>query len=268
MAKHKLAVIGHPIAHSLSPLLHNTMAAEWGYDCSYTAVDVTVEQLPNWIETVKKEGILGFNATMPHKEHLIPFMDELTPEARYFGAVNTVRNDGGRLIGHNTDGDGFNAMLTEQGLTFDHKCAIMLGAGGSAGAILKKAVASGVRDIRVMNRTFSRAEALCGDFPQATPMELTAPLLLDADLIINTLPLGAGLDPSRLATVKQDCAVIDILYAPPKTELLLAAEGRGMKAINGMGMLIHQAILAFGFFFDFVPNAMEMADILYKKVEE
>ncbi|MFI3313299.1 MAG: shikimate dehydrogenase [Eubacteriales bacterium] len=268
MASQKLAVIGHPISHSLSPLLHNVMLQQMGFDGVYTAENVVVENLPYWVEKVRNENILGFNATMPHKEHLIPLLDELTEEARFYGAVNTVRNDNGRLIGHNTDGDGFYAMLTKHSLTFCDKHVIILGAGGSSGAIFKKAIAAGAKEVYVLNRTLSRAEDLCRGIPNATALELSAPLNPNADLLINTLPLGAGIVPNRLDGLKKSCAVIDILYAPPKTELLLAAEARGMVAINGLGMLIHQAILAFGFFYSVVPNAMEMADILYKKVEE
>ncbi len=268
MASQKLAVIGHPISHSLSPLLHNAMLQEMGYDGRYFAEDVTVEDLPMWLKKVRNENILGFNATMPHKEHLIPLMDELTEEAQYYGAVDTVRNDNGRLIGHNTEGDGFYAMLSKHDLTFSDKRVVILGAGGSSGAIFKKAIASGAKEVYVLNRTLPRAEVLCKNIPNAFPLGLSATLHPEADLLINTLPIGAGIDPSRLDDVERTCAVIDILYAPPKTELLLAAEARGMVAINGLGMLIHQAILAFGFFYDFAPNAMELADILHQKVME
>ena len=263
--RNKLAVIGDPIGHSLSPLLHNTMARELNLPYDYTARQVTVEQLPDWIQTVRREDWSGFNATMPHKLHLLDLVDEKTEEAVYFGAINTVRNDKGRLIGHNTDGDGFANMLAEHGLTFRNAHVAVLGAGGAAGAIIRKAVQDGAATVTVCNRTVEKARSLCMEHPDVLhAATLDVPLPEDTNLLINTIPVGGNVSGEVLANLRRDCAVIDILYAPPKTPLLLAAEERGMLAVNGLGMLIHQAILAFACFTGASFDQPEMARILYK----
>lgn len=261
----KLAVIGDPIAHSLSPLLHNTMIRELGLGFTYEAVRVPVEGLDNWVARMRQEDWAGCNATMPHKLHLIPRMDRLTESAQYYGAVNTVRNDGGVLTGHNTDGEGFARMLREHGRTFSGSRVTILGAGGAARAIAQKAILDGAARITVMNRTAERAQALCTVSPgvmEALPLD--APVPADTDLLINTIPVGGGLEGTALKTLNRDCVVVDILYAPPRTPLLLAAEDRGMPAINGLGMLIHQAILALAFFTGVEIDADAMAPILYQ----
>ena len=263
--RNKLAVIGDPIGHSLSPLLHNTMARELNLPYDYTARQVTVEQLPDWVQTVRREDWSGFNATMPHKLHLLDLVDEKTEEAVYFGAINTVRNDKGRLIGHNTDGDGFANMLAEHGLTFRNAHVAVLGAGGAAGAIIRKAVRDGAAVVTVCNRTVEKARSLCMEHPDVLhAATLDVPLPEDTNLLINTIPVGGNVSGEVLTNLRRDCAVIDILYAPPKTPLLLAAEERGMLAVNGLGMLIHQAILAFAFFTGASFDQPEMARILYK----
>ena len=265
---HRLAVIGDPIAHSLSPLLHNTMAQELGLPWTYEARRVTVEELPAWADRVRAGEWDGFNATMPHKLHLIPMMDQLTREAAYFGAVNSVRRDGARLTGHNTDGDGFAASLKEHGLGFRGTRVTVLGAGGAAGAIVRKAILDGAASVTVMNRTVARAEALCALKPEAMrALPLDGPVPPETELLISTIP---GADPrcaDLAAGLNGDCAVFDILYAPPRTPLLLAAEARGLKAVNGLGMLIHQAILAFTFFTGAAVDPATMAPVLYDAVD-
>ncbi len=263
----RLAVIGDPIAHSLSPLLHNTMAQELGLPCSYEARRVTVEGLPDWVAEVRRDGWAGFNATMPHKLHLIPLLDHRTEQAEFFGAVNSVRNEDGVLTGHNTDGDGFARMLQEHGLRFSGRKVTLLGAGGAAGAIARKAVQDGAERVSVLNRSLEKAEALCRVSPATmTAAVLGDPIPEDTELLVNTLPVGSPLDPGIVQQLGRDCAVIDILYAPPKTPLLLAAEERGLLAINGLGMLIHQAILALAFFTGAQIDAEPMAKLLYRTV--
>ena len=263
----RLFVIGDPIAHSLSPLLHNTMARLLGLPYAYAARRVTVEALPAWIREVRREGYAGFNATMPHKLHLMPLVDDLTEQARYFGAVNTVRRDGARLIGHNTDGDGFARMLAEHGWAFAGARVTVLGAGGAAGAIVRKAVQDGAASVTVLNRTVGKAAQLCPGEPTVHAAGLDAPVPPDTDLLINTIPIQAAPDGSILEGLRRDCAVVDILYAPPKTPLLLAAEARGMPAVNGLGMLIHQAILAFRFFTGAEADDAALARALYRAAE-
>lgn len=265
----RLAVIGDPIAHSLSPLLHNAMARELGLPCVYEARRVTVEGLPAWLGEVRNEGWSGFNATMPHKLHLIPLLDSLTEQAKFFGAVNTVRNDRGVLTGHNTDGDGFARMLAEHGFGFSGANVAILGAGGAAGAIARKAVQDGAARITIYNRTLDKAEKLCAVSPSSmSAAALGGPVPGDTDFLINTLPAGSSLDLDFVNGLEPRCAVVDILYAPPRTPLLEAAENRGLFARNGLGMLIHQAILAFEFFTGSVVDPEYMAKLLYREVSD
>ncbi len=261
----RLAVIGDPIGHSLSPLLHNTMARELDLPYVYEARAVRAEDLPGWLAEVRAEGWAGFNATMPHKLRLIPLLDRLSGQARYFGAVNTVKNEGGVLTGHNTDADGFARMLAEHGLSFTGAQVTLLGAGGAAAAIAKKAVQDGAAQITVYNRTPAKAEAIrAADPARIVAAAPDTPLPPGTDLLINTLPAGTPIPLGFVERLGQRCAVFDILYAPPKTPLLLAAEARGLLAVNGLGMLIHQAILAFSYFTGTAVDAAEMAKLLYQ----
>ena len=264
----KMAVIGDPIAHSLSPLLQNAMLQELGLPFAYEACRVAVEELPEWVSRVRGGEYAAFNATMPHKIHLVPMMDRLTEQASYYGAVNSVRSDGGVLTGHNTDGDGFACLLAEYGLRFSGARVTILGAGGSAGAIAKKAVQDGAAAVTVMNRTLERAQRLCMAAPEILRAAPLGAPPADTELLISTLPVGSQLDLSFVETLKDSCAVFDILYAPPKTPLLLKAQDRGLLAVNGLGMLIHQAILSFSFFTGVPVDQAEMAKKLYALVEK
>ena len=260
-----LQVIGDPVLHSKSPIIQSTMLDYLGLDIPYTPHLVKKGEVPQYLAFAETHGVTGFNATMPHKLHLLDLVDEKTEEAVYFGAINTVRNDKGRLIGHNTDGDGFANMLAEHGLTFRNARVAVLGAGGAAGAIIRKAVQDGAASVTICNRTVEKARSLCMEHPDVLhAAALDTPLPGDTNLLINTIPVGGNVGGDVLANLRRDCAVIDILYAPPKTPLLLAAEERGMLAANGLGMLIHQAILAFAFFTGASFDQPEMARILYK----
>jgi len=264
MKSRRLSVIGDPISHSLSPLLHNTMAAELGLPYVYGACRVPVDGLREWLDRVRREEIAGFNATMPHKLHLVPMMDTLTDEARYFGAVNTVRNDRGVLTGHNTDGDGFTCMMASHGVLFGGARVTILGAGGAAQAIARKAALDGAAEIRVLNRTVEKAAALCAAAPERMTALPLGDVPADTEILINTIPAGNRLDWSFVKELSASCAVFDILYAPPVTGLLAAAAERGMAAYNGLGMLIWQAMLAFTFFTGESFDQSAMAAKLYE----
>lgn len=264
----RLAVIGDPIAHSLSPLLHNTLAQTLALPYVYDMQRVPLEALPQWLLRVREENISGFNATMPHKIHLMPLLDELTEDAHYYGAVNTVRNDGGRLIGHNTDAEGFVRMMREHGTAFSGAIVTILGAGGAANAIVRRAVRDGAAHITVMNRTLQNAQRLCELRPAAMrACSLSSEIPSDTEILINTLPIGNFIDEDSVYKLSNNCKVFDILYAPPKTPLLQSAERRGLLAVNGLGMLIHQAILAFSFFTGETVDERALAKKLYAVVE-
>jgi shikimate dehydrogenase len=257
-----MAVIGDPIAHSLSPLLQNAILQQVGENAIYVARNVRRVDLPAWVAAVKVADITAFNATMPHKLDLVDLVDELTEDARFYGAVNSVKKlPDGRLVGHNTDGSGFARALEDLGTGFAGKTVVLLGAGGAASSIALRAVQDGAKAVYVRNRTLARAESLCSRFPAVMhPQTMTDPFP-DADIVVSSLALDGAktLDLSFVAGLRNDCVVCDILYSPPRTPLLQAAEDRGFKIDNGLNMLIYQAIFAQEFYLDRPLDAAALA---------
>ena len=272
----ELCVIGDPIAHSRSPFLHNTMLRALGLDgeYAYTARRVPGGDTAAFLARARAEGVAGFNATMPHKEHLVPLMDALTDEARGYGAVNTVRLRDGRAEGHNTDGEGFLRALREAGLDPAGRTVLLLGAGGAARAAAPKLARAGAERVYVCNRTPERAAQLCaGDpagrlAPAGMDGETLARLAPRCTLLVNCTSLGmegtGGQfdDLSFVDALPGGAGVFDLIYSPAETELLRRAQGRGLPASNGLGMLIWQAVLALEFFLDRELDGPAMARLL------
>ena len=250
-----LAVIGDPIAHSLSPLLQNTMIKALGRDDLYLAIPVARGGLPDFLQAAKTIGIRGFNLTMPHKEDVLPYLSEMTPEARRAGSVNTVRLEDGRFLGHSTDGIGFRRALADLDFSYQGKQVTILGAGGAAKSIAKTAIDSGAAGITVLNRTLRRAETLCQGEPCMRALELSCAraVLPETDLLVNTTPVGmagTGTDGAfpDLQALKPGALAVDCIYAPAMTPFLAAARAQGHPVANGIGMLVYQAIYAYAFF--------------------
>jgi len=250
----KLCIIGDPVLHSKSPILQNAMLSALGLDYVYLCQPVAGGLAEEWLRFAKFAGYAGFNATMPHKEALVPLMDELDPLAAKCGAVNTVSIREGKACGFNTDGGGFLRALDELGVSPAEKRVLLLGSGGAAKAVSAALCMAGAT-VTVCNRTVKRAEELCGMYPQVmTPAGFSVGELRreaeKADVLVNCTSLGmAGTDAqfedfSFLEALPQNAAVCDAIYAPAKTELLKRAEELGHPAMNGMGMLLHQAVLA------------------------
>lgn len=246
------AVIGDPVRHSLSPLLHNTAFEAAGLDWVYVALEVAAGTAPEALRAMRTLGIAGLSVTMPHKEAVAEVCDELSPDAAALRAVNCVVNDAGRLIGHNTDGAGFVAGLAAE-LAFDpdgRRC-VVLGAGGAARAIALALMRAGAADVAVHNRTAQRAQqaaALLGGTGRAV-VEVDLPDVIgSADLIVNAT--SVGMDPSDpmpldAQLLRSEHTVVDIVYRPLVTPLLRAARERGARSANGVSMLVHQAAIAF-----------------------
>lgn len=250
----KLCVIGDPVLHSKSPLIHNAMIQALGLDFEYLCQPVAREELPVWLERVRAEGWAGFNATMPHKEALVPCMDELDEDAKLYGAVNTVCNRNGKLYGFNTDGGGFARALTGAGIAIRGTRFTLLGAGGAAKAVALKLVQQGARQVVICNRTVDKAAALAAHAPSVmstsgfTPVELST-ACSGCDVLINCTNLGMAGSPAFenldfINSLPKDAPVCDLIYHPLKTELLARAEAQGHPIMNGLPLLIHQAILA------------------------
>ena len=251
-----MCVIGDPIGHSLSPLLHNTMLRELGEDALYLAVPVPAGTVGAFVAAAKTVGIQGFNLTMPHKEDIIPYLSEMTPEAKRCASVNSVRIRDGKLEGHSTDGMGFRQALSEFSRDFPGQTVTILGAGGAAKSIAMTAVDSGADKVYIANRTLSRAQALCENEPnmEALSLEHLNDVLPQTDLLISTLPIGmsgvGGSDVPCLDALKPDALCMDCIYAPAITPFMEESRRTGHEAGNGIGMLIYQAIFAMEFFLD------------------
>ena len=269
-----LAVIGDPVAHSLSPLLQNTMIRSLGRDDLYVAVRVEKGGLPAFLEAAKTLSFRGFNLTMPHKVDVIPFLSAMTPEGEKAGSVNSVRLREGRLEGHSTDGLGFRRALEDRNWSFEGQVVTILGAGGAARSIAMTAADSGARKVLVVNRTLEKAEALCAGDPllEAVPMDAAEAAMEITDLLVNTTPVGmegtgqTGSFPF-LTALKPGAPAADCVYAPPVTPFMAAAEVLGHPTMNGLGMLIYQAIYAYAFFREetFDPGTVTALGALLKQ---
>lgn len=268
-------VCGHPIAHSRSPLIHGHWLRHHGIAGSYTAIDVAPRDFPALLDRLRAGSHRGGNVTIPHKEAAFALVDRKDAAAMAIGAVNTLWRDGATLFGSNTDAYGFIANLDDRAPGWDARrgAAVVLGAGGAARAVLFALGERGFTDIRIVNRTVDRAEALAAHFgPSFSPHGLDAApeLLRDATLLVNTTPSGmdgqAGLA-ADLEALPDGALVADIVYVPLETPLLAAARGRGLRVVDGLGMLLHQAVPGFERWFGLRPEvtpelrAMIEADI-------
>ncbi len=252
----KLCVIGDPVEHSKSPLIQNAMIEALGLDYLYLCQPVPRGACVRWLECAQFAGYAGFNATMPHKQELLPLMDALDGDASLFGAVNTVCLRDGKAYGYNTDGEGFIRALAAEGIFPAGMSVLLLGAGGAAKAVALKLAQQGARRVFVSNRTEEKARQLCAQdplgrlYPAGFDRESLRALAAGTDLVVNCTSLGMEgtrgqfEDFSFLGALPQDAAVVDLIYAPAETELLRQAARRGHKAVNGMGLLIQQAVLS------------------------
>jgi shikimate dehydrogenase len=245
------AVIGHPIAHSLSPRLHNSIYDIEGLDLLYLAFDIPHGKLRSAVEGLCSLSFSGFNVTIPHKEEVMVFLDEIDPVAAAIGAVNTVKIKDGRMFGYNTDGLGFLNSLKGQNIECNGRSILILGAGGSARAIGITLAVENPREILILNRNRDRGEKLAMDINDYAGYGLSKTVVEapeKTDIIINTTPLGMWpkvLD-SPLAgySFNPDTIVCDIVYNPLETTLLREAKKFGCKTVGGLGMLVGQGIKA------------------------
>lgn len=264
MAGLRLAgVIGDPVAHSKSPLIHNTWLKRAGLPGLYAPLRATAETFEAVVETGWAMGFVGFNVTIPHKERAYRLVDRLTPSAEAAGAVNTLwRDSDGGVVGDNSDGFGFleNLKAGADGWEPDGRSAVILGAGGAARAVAAALLAAGVERLTVANRTAARAEAIAAMDPEraraaAWPPEPSA--FEAADLIVNATSLGmVGQPPFDLALPPLGPRVLatDLIYAPLDTPFLQAAAAAGARTVDGLGMLLHQARPGFARWFGVAPT--------------
>jgi shikimate dehydrogenase len=251
-------IFGYPIGHSLSPLMHNTAFAHHGIEAVYLPFAVDPPHLEMAVKAIVALQLGGVNVTIPHKQAVLAWMDELSPEARLIGAVNTIHLQDGRLHGYNTDGIGFLRAIEEAGNDVAGRTVMLLGAGGAARAIAVQLCLSGIRRLLLANRTSTRAEELAAFLKQnishadisVVAMEASslAAHLPDTDIVVNATSIGMHAhDPMLLPStvVSSQHLVCDIVYRPLHTPLLRAAQGQGARTVDGLGMLLHQGAKAF-----------------------
>lgn len=244
-------LIGDPVEKSLSPEIHNLSFELNGIDGAYLALRVKPQDLGEALGGIRALGIKGINVTIPHKVEIIKYLDELDEEAELLGAVNTVKNVDGKLKGYNTDGRGFVELLRSSGVELKGKRVLMLGAGGASRAIAISLGLEGVSEICVFNRTEEKSKALAEEISSKIKDVSAVYKLSDLknyDLAINCTSVGMHPDVSRVPfdveLLSEHCIVADIVYKPLRTEFLTRAEARGLKTVEGLGMLINQALLS------------------------
>jgi shikimate dehydrogenase len=242
------AVIGHPVRHSRSPALANAAFRAAGLDWTMVAFDVAEGDAEAAIAAARTLSIGGLMVTMPHKAAVIPALDALTPAARALGAVNSISWVDGALVGHNTDGEGLVGSLRhDHHVDVAGRRCVVLGAGGAARSVVHALAGAGAAEVVVVNRTAARAEAAAGLAGPVgrigQPTDVAA-----ADLVVNATSVGMGAPagasgpvPCPVELLGPHQVVVDLVYQPLVTPLLAAAEARGARAVDGVGMLVHQA---------------------------
>ncbi|HEY9878411.1 MAG TPA: shikimate dehydrogenase [Leptolyngbyaceae cyanobacterium] len=254
-----LGVIGAPIAHSLSPVMHNAALAELGADYVYVAFPVASEQLETAIKGFAAVGVRGLSVTIPHKQAVIPLLSEVSPEAQAVGAVNTIWRTEQGWAGTNTDVVGFLAPLQSMNRDWTRAKTVVLGNGGAARAVVAACAQLGMQAVQVVGRTpdkLSAFEANWQNSPLCPPLtvhpwESLADLLPEADLVINTTPIGmhpqvdaSPLTPALMERVKQGAIAYDLIYTPSPTQFLTLAAQQGLTPIDGLEMLVQQGAAA------------------------
>jgi shikimate dehydrogenase len=249
-----IGLIGCPISHSLSPKLHNAIYQKYGIDCVYLAFSAEKERLEDVINGFKALSFVGFNVTVPHKQNALPYLDDLDKEAAIIGAVNTVKIENGRLVGYNTDGWGFIGSIKNRGYDIRGMDVLVLGAGGSARAISVYLAKEGANTINILNRTESNAVTLAEHIKRHYPSATINGIgkhdlhIFRPNIIINTTSVGMWpqITDSPLGGYNffSDQIVVDIIYNPLQTKLLKDACDVGCTVINGLDMLVGQAVKA------------------------
>lgn len=248
-----VGLLGYPVEHSLSPAMHNAAFEYLNLDYCYVTFPVRPEMLKDAINGVRALSLIGVNVTVPHKENVIPFLDEVSEEALFIGAVNTIKNDEGKLIGYNTDGKGFMQSLSEAGISIRDKKLLVVGAGGASRAIgyylCKEASYLYLYDVNNNKAALLKGHLnkIKGNISLADSNSLSdKDFFSEIDVIINATPLGLKPDdpmPVDVSVINKNNIICDLIYK--ETPLLREASKIGCKTIDGLGMLLWQGVFAF-----------------------
>jgi len=261
-------VVGHPIGHSLSPLIHTMLFEYYNLDCKYEKYDIAPENFEKETEKLFKFGVKGLNVTIPDKIAALESVDCVDPYALCVRAVNTIRFDGSKTYGYNTDGIGFIKALNKFGVSVKDKNILILGAGGAVNSVAKKSQMEGAKKVTILARDINKAkvvaERLDTDYGDLADYEK-----YDYDILVNATPVGMypKTGASVISSVKTGSFVYDLIYNPETTRLMEIAHKCGAKAENGLWMLIYQAFESFRIWHNIEPDEI-IAEKIYIKAGE
>ena len=256
----RAAVIGSPVVQSLSPAMHNAVFAQLGMDAHYGALDVSPIDFSATIDRLRRSEYVGLSVTMPHKDAAFRACDETSDVARRVGAVNTIHFRNGDVVGHNTDGLGCVRSLERHGVVISEKRCVVLGAGGSARSVIDAVVAAGAREVVVVNRTEANAKRAIEGL--ASCRIGSTDDVSGSDIVVNCTSVGMGTDDSPVSKRDLDGVdcVLDAVYHPLRTRFLIDASASGATAIDGLWMLVYQAVEQQRLWFGHEVDAQVMRD--------
>lgn len=273
-----LGVIGHPIEHSLSPIMHNALLKDLDLDYVYLAFNVYPKQLKKAVLGFKALEVRGFNVTMPYKDRIFAYMDDIDPITKIIGAINTVKNENGMLIGRNTDAKAAKKALLDAGFKLDGKKILVLGAGGAARGICY-AIGKYAREIVVANRSINRAKSLAKFYNKHFKITIkginfTKNILKNeietSDILINATPVGmypkVNQSPILMEHLHNRLNVFDLVYNPIETQFIKDAKAIGCKTLGGVDMLVNQGALSFEWWTNKKPNLKLMKNVVIEKL--
>lgn len=273
-----VGLFGRPVGHSLSPVMHNTAFEHNQLPYAYAAFQVDDHQIKEAVEAIRALGMRGVNVTIPHKIAVIPYLDKIDPLAERIGAVNTIVNEDGTLIGYNTDGTGYvRSLLEETGINPTEQVVTLLGAGGAARAVACTLVERGVKEIRIVNRSLERAEMLAMALGSQIPVRVYSfsqaeQAILDSTLLINTTSIGMYPHIHEMPVDKEclraDLIVSDLIYNPLETKLLQHAKAIGATHHSGVGMFINQGGLAYELWTGEAAPTDKMREIVLQHLQQ
>ena len=252
-----VGVLGYPVAENPTCVMQEAGFVALGLQWRYLTMEVKSEALPDAMRGVRALGMRGINLTIPHKVAVMALLDDIAPDAKLIGAVNTVRREGDRLIGENTDGKGFLRGLRESGIDPLGKRVVVLGAGGAARAITVELALAGAAELIVINRSLERGQALVADLKARTganahfkPWDATYAIEPETDVLVNATSIGLYPDIDAMPDVdlksaQPELLVCDVIPNPPETRLVMAARARGLKTLTGLPMLVYQGTIGF-----------------------
>ncbi len=271
-----LCVIGHPIEHSMSPIMHNAAIRDLDLNYIYVSFNIVPKELSDAIKGIKALNIKGINVTLPYKQRIMKYLDEIDPLAQKIGAINTIKNENGFLRAKNTDAAGGKKALLDAKYNYSNKNILILGAGGAARA-LSFILAEDVNRIVIVNRTEKRAIKLANELKKYFGINIKVKLFnhkvlekeaKNANFLINTTPIGMypniNESPFPLEFLHEELIVFDVVYNPLETKLIKNAKERGCKTLGGLDMLVNQGALAFEWWTNIKPNT----EIMKNKVIE